>query len=570
MNKYYAKKFKMITILSIIFVLVLPISKKYGYKTYIDDEGPDVTSSGATWKSTCESRETSFSQINPDTGTNFKISDFKVNEDYGWYEWFYDNTNYVVVGAATLEGLEDVPSTDYSFVKKQDNIHYFHYGTAQNDWNFSTFEFKVDDEKKSKGFTAIVLNTYPQALDPSNKGWNGYKLDGETYKAKSKNTQWIKFYVSADYKEKYEKLENATLQMTSDGVFSSSAGTTKSEKKRNMFSEFFTSVFTTVGDAFQKLLNGNVIKAKITYTRADIQASSSLNGEIQVEDSTSTNDESENTAKYRTINTVNISKTTENRKGQTATAYTKETEIPVIPTDLYSFCIGYVNLFDVNFFNTNTENPNGFWMFIRNFVASAKNVIIYIVAALMIVLIIWRAILYVLATLGDNPESGKESKRIMNNIVKALLIIGSIYLIMIIITYLYNEILKIYLNGNNSIYLIRVNVDGVYSFNTNYIGLLKFRSLSADSDAALGYAFWYMACSFFTLLAYGIMLFRTLYMAFLTLIAPVIALHEMNGNVNGNDAVNILNFRRFLRVYTVLTFIPLAIIFITRVAIRLI
>ena len=404
MNKYYAKKFKIITILSIIFVLVLPISRKYGYKAYVDEEGPALTSSGTTWKSTCESRETSFSQINPDTGTNFKISDFKVNEDYGWYEWFYNNTNYVVVGAATLEGLEDVPSTDYSFVEKKDNVHYFHYGTAQNDWKFSIFEFKVDDDKNSKGFTAIVLNTYPQALDPSNKGWNGYKLDGETYKAKSKNTQWIKFYVSADYKEKYEKLENATLQMTSDGVFSSSAGTTKSEKKRNMFSEFFTSVFTTVGDAFQKLLNGNVIKAKITYTRADIQASSSLNGEIQVEDSTSTNDESENTAKYRTINTVNISKTTENRKGQTATAYTKETEIPVIPTDLYSFCIGYVNLFDVNFFNTNTENPNGFWMFIRNFIASAKNVIIYIVAALMIVLIIWRAILYVLATLEQTPR----------------------------------------------------------------------------------------------------------------------------------------------------------------------
>ena len=320
----------------------------------------------------------------------------------------------------------------------------------------------------------------------------------------------------------------------------------------------------------QKLLNGNVIKAKITYTRADIQASKSLNDEIQIEDSSSTNDESENSSKYRTINTVNLSKTNENRKGQTATAYTKETEIPIIPTDLYSFCVGYVNLFDVNFFNVNTENPNGVWKFIRNFISSAKNIVTYLVAALIIVLIIWRAILYVLATLGDNPESGKESKIIMNNIVKATLIIESIYLIMIIITYLYNEIVSIYLNGNNSIYLLRVNVDGVYSFNTNLVGLFKFLASSSDSDAAWGYSFWYMIFSAVTVVGYGLMFFRMLFMAFLTLVAPVTALHEMNGNVDGKNTVSIFNFRRFLRRYTVLTFIPFAGIIITRLAMRLI
>lgn len=568
MNKYYAKKFKMITILSIIFVLVLPISKKYGYKTYIDDEGPDVTSSGTTWKSTCESRETSFSLINPDTGTNFKTSDFTVNEDYGWYEWTYNNTTFVVVGAATREGLKDAPSTDYSFVKKQDNIHYFHYGTVQNDWNFSTFEFKVDDEKKSKAFTAVVISTYIQALDPSNKGWNSYKINGEEYKAKSKNTQWIKFYVSSDYKDKYEKLENATLQMaSSDGVFPSSAGTTKSEKKRNAFKEVGTEVLGLIGDFFQNLLNGF---KTLSYTRSDIQASSSLNEVIQVGEPSSTNDESEDNSKYKTIKTVNIAKTTENRKGQTATAYTKETKIPVIPTDLYSFAVGYVKIFDVDFFNTNTENTNGFWKFIRNFITSAKNVVIYIVAALMIVLLIWRAILYIMATLGDNPDSGKESKTIMDNFVKAALIIGSIYFIMIMITYLYNEFVKVYLNGNNSIYLIRVNVDGIYSFNTNFIGLMKFKASNADSDAAFGYAFWYALCSFVTFAAYGLMFVRTLYMAFLVLVAPITALHEMNGNVNGRNTVSIFNFRRFLRRYTVLTFIPFAGIIITRLAMRLI
>lgn len=569
MNKYYIGKLRTITLLIIIFMFFLPISRKYGYKAYVNDDGPKLTSSGTTWKSVCESGQTTFSQINPSTGTNFKLQDFKINEDYGWYEWFYNNVNYVVVGAATLEGLEDVPNSNYSFVQKRDNIHYFHYGTSQNDWKFSNFEFTIDDDNgKSKSFNAIVLDTYIQALDPSNEKWNGYKINGEECKAKSKNTQWIKFYVSSDYKDKYEKLENATLQMTSEGIYPSSAGTTKSEKKRNMFTEFFTNLFTWIGDACQMLLNLD-LKVKLTYKRSDIQADKSLNDLIQLEDSSSTNDEEENSSKYKTIKTVNLSKTTENKKGQTATAYTKETEIPVIPTDLYSFCIGDVDLLDVNFFDTNTTNSDKVWKGIRNFIGSAKNVVTYIVAAIIIALIIWRAIIYVLSTISDNPESGTKSKKIINNIVKSILIIGIIYFIMIIITYFYNEVLKAYLNGNESIYLIRVNVDEVYSFNTNIVGLLKYRALSADSDAAFGYAFWYMVVSGATVVGYGLMLARMIFMAFLTICAPFTAAYEMTENVKDKKTENIFNFKNFLKTYTILTFLPFVVILLLRIGIRL-
>ena len=566
MNKCYAKKIKIIAILSIIFVLVLPISRNYGYKAYISEDGPDLSSSGTTWKSTCESRQTSFSQINPSTGTNFKISDFTINEDYGWYEWTYNNTTFVVVGAATLEGLEDAPSTDYSFVEKKDNIHYFHYGTAQNDWKFSTFDFKVGDDEDAKKCVAIVIDTYIQALDPSNKGWNGYEIDGEKYKAKKNNTQWIKFYVSDDYKDKYEKLENATLQLSSDGIFSSSSGTTKTEKKKNGFQKGVKDFCINAGDGIQFMLNifGN---KKFTYTKADIVADSSLNGEIHVEDSSSVEDEKEDNSKYNTIRTVNVSKTVENRKGQTTVAYTKQTEIPVISSEIYSACVGYVDFFDVNFFNTNTANSNGFWKALRDFIATAKNVVIYIVAALIIVLIIWTAIVYIFATIGDNPELGKRSKTIINNVVKAAIIMGSVYFFMIIIMYFYNEVLKLLTNGNNSIYLIRVNVDEVYSFNTNLIGLFRFRASSADLDEASSYAFWYMIYSIFTVFGYYHMFRRMAEIAFLTLSAPVTALQEMSGNVNGKGRINIYNVRTFFSTYIKLLFAPLIVVFLCRVAI---
>ena len=58
---------------------------------------------------------------------------------------------------------------------------------------------------------------------------------------------------------------------------------------------------------------------------------------------------------------------------------------------------------------------------------------------------------------------------------------------MIIMMYLYNKLLKIFLNGNNSIYLIRVNVENVYSFNTNVVGYLKYMTLNSNVLALICY-----------------------------------------------------------------------------------
>lgn len=79
---------------------------------------------------------------------------------------------------------------------------------------------------------------------------------------------------------------------------------------------------------------------------------------------------------------------------------------------------------------------------------------------------------------------------------------------MIIMMYLYNKLLKIFLNGNNSIYLIRVNVENVYSFNTNVVGYLKYMTLNSNVLASLGYSLLYMIIELINLLWFGVMFAR--------------------------------------------------------------
>ena len=105
------------------------------------------------------------------------------------------------------------------------------------------------------------------------------------------------------------------------------------------------------------------------------------------------------------------------------TIYTSSTEIPVMPIDFYSSSIGKVKLFDIDFYNTKSSNSNKLWKGIRQFVSSASHIAMYIAAALLLTMLIWRSILFVRSALGDNPQGAFESRQIMDNFIKAVLII---------------------------------------------------------------------------------------------------------------------------------------------------
>lgn len=132
---------------------------------------------------------------------------------------------------------------------------------------------------------------------------------------------------------------------------------------------------------------------------------------------------------------------------------------------------------------------------------------------------------------------------------------------MIILMYFYKQLLKIFLNGNSSIYLIRANVEDVYSFNTNIIGYMKYMSLNSNILASLGYSFLYMLMEIANLVCFAVMFIRMILIGVLTIVAPLTAVYTMLGRAptEGQNVRNVFTFGHFMRVYVVMLFLPLVI-----------
>lgn len=424
MNKRYKLK-KLIIVLTILFVYLFPSvtvfatgpysttgadGKTYTYSTEDDGtDGPDVK--------TLRFELTGYGGSN--LGSGKTSSDFSTNSKYGWSEYEKDGQKYVVFAAATHEMLGEHKNAvnaggKYWFYgAKFDHIHYFHY----ND----TVQFKFEDQNfDSEVYNGIILDSGDAMMFPQHA----------LYKRESGINMFdVYFGANGESAEGVGKISGQVILVTADGTFASSAGTTNAQSKKNVICEFFAGVFHGIGDGIQMALNyaGTNKKwkdaKKLTYTKADIVADEELNAKIKVEDASSDGEDDKNKKDYKTIKEVNIASTADNRKGQKETIYASDTEIPVMPIDFYSSTIDKVQLFDIDFYNTKSKNSNKTWKGIRAFVASASHITMYIAAALLLTMLIWRSILFVRSALGDNPQGAYESRQIMDNFIKAIFII---------------------------------------------------------------------------------------------------------------------------------------------------
>lgn len=388
--------FKKIRLIIILIAVIFFLFSNFKVIAVTDDDGPDVKDSSIDWQLTCYGGEAL-------GGTGFTENDFTTNEKYGWCEYEKDGVKYVVLAAATHELLQsgEVGAT------RDSKLHYFsYYDTIQ-------FEF-VDKNFDNNTYNGIILDSCGASMNPTGYGH-------------ADNVQILDVYFKASTYN--EKVSGQSVKITMDGTFSQDAGTTNSQSKKDMIAEFFAGIFHGIGDGIQMALNyaGTNMKwkdaKKLTYTKADIEANKKLNKKIQVEDASSEDDDDKNKKDYKTIKEVNIASTADNRKGQKETIYSSATEIPVMPIDFYSSTIDKVSLFDINFYNTKSSNSNKLWKGIRQFISSASHIAMYIAAALLLSMLIWRSILFVRSALGDNPQGAFESRRIMDNFIKSVLII---------------------------------------------------------------------------------------------------------------------------------------------------
>lgn len=580
MKKHFNLKFRFIVIAFIVFVFLFPKTEVFGWNNgndYSEDLGPDVST--IEWHFTRYTEgDGGLARKNPKTGNDFVQDDWEVNETYGWHEWVYNGTRYVVVAAATREYLEELPDPTYKFLdKKLDHIHYFHYGTEKNNWNFSTFQFQFVDNDDDTIYNGIVLDSCAVSMDPSNPGWNSTEWDGYAYGAKPENTQWLDVHVPSGYPEieKYNKFNGKEIKLTSTGTFNNYE--TKNNKGLvDWFIEGVIFILNMLGDGAQILTNNlaqipNEIKiigtedekealgdidhgemiaeteydpTELTYTRAEIESNEAMQEQIQVSDNGSSDNEN-------IIKEINLSNYMDNKRGKREIVYTESTEIPIITADIYSLSTNQIDLLNIDFFNTSNDNKDKFWNFFKGIVSGFSHVIIYIAAILMLGMIIWRSILLVASSLGDDPQGARESKEIMDGLLRAICIMVGIYVFMTLMMYFYQEILTLALNGKDSNYLIRVNVENVYSFNTNFIGYLKYLTLKSNVLTTLGVSFVYAAIAGLNLVWFGFMFFRMVIIGGLIIVAPMTAINEMLGRQRreGFHIDNIFHLRNWVSIY---------------------
>lgn len=516
-------------------------SKKSFNYTSVDDgtDGPDV--SDITFDLTCFGGAHLASGEDP--------SNFTTNEKYGWQEYEKDGVKYVVIATATHEQLNTSEKVDLDFKKghKFDHIHYFR-------WR-DTIQFKFEDQDfDSNVYNAIVLDNCGASMLP------------EHYKHKDGNNVIdIYFGVDGETTSQGSPISNKQVLVTMTGTFNEKANT-KTKVQKNVFLELLSALFSVPADVVQILTNsvGNGKISNIVYAKDKIQNNNKLNEEIQVVDANTTtnpDEEQEEDENNEGLKEINVSNLAKNKRGNLETVFTNATKIPVMPVDAYSSSINKIDLLKIDFLNKNANNSHAFWNLIKDLVSIFSHMVLYVSAGLLIAMLIWRSILFVGSSIGNSPIQAFRSRKIMDAWIKAIALISLIYVVVALGENFYEYILSLILNNDESGYLLRVNVENVYSFNTNIIGYVKYLSLTANSISRLLYSIVYCIISAANFIWFIFMIFRMLAIAGLIIVAPITAITTMRENQPRNGSLlNILYFRNWLNIYLSLVFIPLVVI----------
>ena len=266
---------------------------------------------------------------------------------------------------------------------------------------------------------------------------------------------------------------------------------------------------------------------------------------------------------------ITISNSVYNQYGVLEQIYTTDTKIPVLPLDTYTLTAGKAPILDINFWKLEETNTNKIWNYIKNLVMMIAHIVLYLSVALIFTMIIWRSILFVYSTMVSKPEKAEESKKIIDNLFIAVLMVAGVYILMAGCSMLYDTVLQL-ITDNNNTYPIRAVVTDVYSFNTTLIGLMRYRTLTNNVWHELGWSIGYLIISFLDLIYFLLMFARMIILGLLSITAPLTAVMKMSGNSEGKGVLQLFQFNNWIKIYLRFTYIPLIIALVSRIMIGLI
>lgn len=313
------------------------------------------------------------------------------------------------------------------------------------------------------------------------------------------------------------------------------------------FSYFLGLIRDSIGDTLQKLANNiTFYNGDITYSydQLNSNAGSKYNEYTKVSKEMKKGNDSQIVYDIKEID----SKEEEDKR------FNEETEIPVIMMDLYNVAAGNIPMFDINFLENNEGEHPDEWLTIRNFFSSIIHFVIYLVAASMILMLIYTGIQIVMHS-NDSPEKKKKSKDAMERFtVSIVMLVGSIVICALCVygnSWIFDTI-KLSDSGNEG--PIRVySREAGYSFSTTITGYFRYMAEIQGVNRCLekgSYTFAYIAVAFVNLLLAAFMFIRVIIIMFLACAGPIIA------GCKVWDIKTPISFKTWTKLYVSLAIIP--------------
>ena len=212
----------------------------------------------------------------------------------------------------------------------------------------------------------------------------------------------------------------------------------------------------------------------------------------------------------------------------------KYPRFPYSPEEIFA---GKIDLLDVNFIDDSNTDEN--WLKIRSVVAQWYKILRMIAIIGLLSALIYTGIKIIISS---NTKDKAKYKEMLVNWFIAVVLAFSMHYIMAFILAILEEISGL-LNGLTGV--IEVTGPEGINFKTNLIGLARFQMQQQHFSAKIGHLVIYTALVIFTFKFTFVYLKRVLRMAFLTVIAPIVAItypiDKMDGEAKG--------FKMWLREY---------------------
>lgn len=311
----------------------------------------------------------------------------------------------------------------------------------------------------------------------------------------------------------------------------------------------------------------NMTYWKYMYSKSDLEKDENVNKYTNVQEYKKENTEStENTEKIEEAQETDDNSEEENwqkvitieKEDENDERFSEDTKIPVMIGDIYNVAVGHIDLFDVNFLIAD-ENPNSFWLVMRNIAAGLIHISIYISSAILLITLFIYGIQIVTHSF-DDPEGEADAKERLERFSRSVATLVSSILIMALCIYGSDTFFKSIENRENIELPIRVNVEGAgYSFSTTATGYIRYMAGIEDVDQAVEkglYTLTFIVLAIANLAIVVLMIVRTLMLWALSMIGPISAALEVF-NIEG-----IISFRRWITLYIAISLIQVGLSFL--------